>query len=72
MDEFIDRLAEALRKEFPFLDGPNTGKDAFRIAATGIVKKMGLEPMRFSVTPTLNKEPTTWDVYVLPEKGDPT
>lgn len=43
MDHFIEKLADALRREFPFLDGPNTAPDAFRKTAAGIVEKMGLD-----------------------------
>lgn len=68
MDELIERLADALRKEFPFLDGPKTGADAFQKAAAGIVQKMGL--VHFTMQVHGGDEPIKWEIYTLPHKED--
>ena len=63
MDELIERLADALRKEFPFLDGPKTGKDAFQKAAAGIVKKMGMTALTLDFT--VGGDPVSYKVFML-------
>lgn len=49
MDEFIEILADALRAEFSFLNGPKTKDDAFQKAAAGIAQKMRVEHVTVNI-----------------------
>lgn len=45
LSEFEDRLIEALKSEFPWMNGPKTTEKAWLRAANGIIVKIGIQPM---------------------------
>jgi hypothetical protein len=69
MDKFIEKLAQALKDEFPFLNGPSTAPDAFQKAAGGIVEKMGLMELRINVTNPSGTEIRHYESYIFEEQG---